>query len=271
MATYVVGDIQGCYRGLRALLAKIDFHPSRDQLIAVGDLVARGEDSLGVIRLLRSFQGSFTTVLGNHDLHLLALLNGLGKAKKNDHLDLLLCSPATAELSDWLRQQPLAIRINEKILITHAGLYPRWSIAQAISLSHEIQTVLTSSDYFSLLINMYGNQPTAWQEHLHGYERYRMIINAFTRMRYVNQHAELDFSCKVAPADAPSTLQPWFSYPNKQLKADETVLFGHWASLAGHTNRPQYIALDTGFVWSGQLTAYCLETQERIYVSALDS
>lgn len=263
--TYVIGDIQGCYKGLRALLEKIKFNPNQDRLIAVGDLVARGDDSLAVLSLLQDFGTSFTSVLGNHDLHFLAVANGIKSAKRSDNLDNLLASNQLGSLMDWLRQFPLAFDFHhdsQRYLVSHAGLYPNWSIDTLIAQSNKVSKRLRQRDYPQLLETMYGNSPDKWATNLSITDQCRFTINASTRMRYVGENAALDFKHKSAPKDAPVNIRPWFDVKNKQLAANETVLFGHWAALEGVTSSPQFKALDTGYVWGNALTCLRIEDQQ---------
>ena len=268
MACYVIGDIQGCYAGLRRLLETVGFEPGRDTLCAVGDLIARGEDSLSTLQYLRSLGSSFYSVLGNHDLHFLAVSQGLKKAKRNDNLQPLLDSPELPELVDWLRHWPLAAALDDKHMMAHAGLYPGWSFAQLLACSDEISTALSGIRWRQLLENMYGDGPPKWHDRLKDAQRQRFIINATTRMRFVHPSQALNLSVKCAPKDAPSSLRPWFDIPNKQLKSDERVLFGHWAALQGHTPSPQFIALDTGYVWGNTMTLWHKEADQRISIQA---
>lgn len=263
MANYVVGDIQGCYSGLRQLLDKIKFDPSHDKLWAVGDLVARGPDSLDTLTFLHSLGDAFETVLGNHDLHFLAILGHIKEAKKSDFLGPLLRSDNAMELATWLRTKPLAVRINKHTLLSHAGLYPQWSFKKAVKLSEEVSEVLRGPNYTMLLASMYGSEPTSWNGELEGMSRLRFIINAFTRMRYLKNQRVLEFETKSAPNKYNTSLQPWFSINNVKLKKSQRVIFGHWATLLGKTHSDQFIGLDTGYVWGNTLTAYCLETHQR--------
>lgn len=252
--TYVVGDIQGCLSGLRRLLDKVNFSPEKDKLYAVGDLVARGEDSLNTLRFLKQLGDNFSCVLGNHDLHLLAVVNHIRKAKKSDNLQPLLDAPDLTELVNWLRQFPLAQRISPQHVIVHAGLYPQWSTADLLSLSKEVSKHLQSDKYPVFLSSMYGDSPSAWSSSLKGEQRTRFIVNACTRMRFLNPDASLEFSTKCHPTQAPSSLVPWFKVKNPQLKKQEHIVFGHWAALCSETNSPNYIGLDTGFVWGQTMT-----------------
>ena len=266
--TLVVGDIQGCFNGLMRLLKKADFDPNKDKLCAVGDLVARGEDSLATVEFLMSLGKHFTTVLGNHDLHLLAVTQGIRKSKRSDNLDNLLASKRLPEIVDWLRQFPLAQQLNNNTLLVHAGLYPKWSFKKVVKLSNEVSSELKGKHWRRLLENMYGSEPTQWQGSHEGYDRLRFIINACTRMRFLYQSdLSLEFATKTAVNDAPTDLTPWFSVENSHIKSDHMVLFGHWAALSGQTNQPHLQGLDTGYVWGQSMTGYRLEDGKRISVS----
>jgi bis(5'-nucleosyl)-tetraphosphatase (symmetrical) len=264
---YVVGDIQGCLNGLKTLLKKVDFEPSQDKLWAVGDLVARGPSSLETLRYLKSLGSSFETVLGNHDLHLIAIFHKVGRIKSNDLLDDLVKAHDFEELIAWLSTKPLAIRIDKQHLLSHAGLYPSWSFKEAISYSNEVSDYLTSKKVVKFCKAMYGNSPNVWSEDLQGMDRLRFITNAFTRMRFLSERA-LDFKQKCHPNNAPEQYTPWFNIRNKQLKKHHKLVFGHWASLCGETHSNKFIALDTGYVWGKSLSIYCLEKQEIISISA---
>lgn len=262
MATYIVGDIQGCFEGLQRLLKKVDFSPKTDQLIAVGDLVGRGLQPLKTLNYLHSLEERFDTVLGNHDLHLLAIYAGIRKAKPNDNLDKLLASSTLKTHINWLRRKPLALMADKNTLVSHAGLYPKWSLKKALYLSGEVSEQLQSKNWKSFVANMYGNQPAVWQKSLDGAERLRFIVNALTRMRFIKNQDELDFSCKMSPENAPSEVTPWFTEQNKKLKENQKIVFGHWASLNGNTHRKQFVGLDTGYVWGQNMTMLKLSSGE---------
>lgn len=269
MADYVVGDIQGCYAGLNKLLDQISFNPKHDRLIAVGDLIARGEDSFRVLKLCRSFGKSFTTVLGNHDLHFLVTQANLKPTKEADRLDRLLNHKHLNRYVDWLRQFPLAYQYDPNTLIAHAGLYPTWSFAQALNYSKEIETVLQEKQFAESINALYGNRPHCWHKGLSGKDRKRFIINAFTRMRYLTtKNCGLEFKAKMSPENASSEIQPWFKKHNPHLAPQQRVIFGHWASLDGLTHSEQFIALDTGYVWGKKLTALNLTTNTFVSASA---
>ena len=270
--TYVIGDIQGCYDGLRRALDKVQFDEENDTLLAVGDLVARGEDSLSTLRFLKSLGDNFNSVLGNHDLHLLAVVNGIRKPKKSDKLDDLLSAPDLPEMIDWLRQFPLAMKIDKRSIMVHAGLYPKWSIYKAVSLSDEVSTILKSDNYANFLSSMYGNSPDNWSEKWTGEARLRFIVNACTRMRFVYSDGTLDFDNKSHPSavshSTSSTIMPWFERKNEQLLANQRVVFGHWAALSCQTNSAQFIGLDTGYVWGQSMTMLNISSDTLVTVKA---
>jgi len=253
MATYIVGDIQGCYDELKQLLCLANFDKDKDELWAAGDLVARGPKSLQTLRFLKTLNAK--VVLGNHDLHLLATSIGVHNCKAKDKTLPILEAQDSDQLLTWLRQQPLLLEHPEhKFIMVHAGILPSWSIAQAKKLAKEVETVLQSDDYQTLLNNMYGNQPTQWQDTYSGYERLRYIINVFTRMRYCTVDGELEFDNYLAPAQVNNPLlKPWFEIAPEQH--NQPILFGHWAFLgkAEQVKNTLY-ALDTGCVWGNSLT-----------------
>jgi bis(5'-nucleosyl)-tetraphosphatase (symmetrical) len=254
MATYVVGDIQACLTGLQRLLKKVEFCPDNDHLIAVGDLIGRGPQALETLEFLMSLGKSFDTVLGNHDLHFLAIYANIRSAKSSDKFDKLLASPKIEQYINWLRQKPLAMLLNKHTLVCHAGLYPHWSIKEALSYSNEVSSQLVSPNWQKFVANMYGSQPDTWENTLQGQERSRFIVNAFTRMRFIQSDNHLNFDCKTTPKEAPKQLKPWFEIPNLQMKKNQRVIFGHWAALHGKTKSEQFIGLDTGYLWGQSMT-----------------
>ncbi len=259
MATYAIGDIQGCLQPLNRLLEIIQFDPSEDYLWIAGDLVNRGPNSLGVLRTLYQLKERCTIVLGNHDLHLLAFLEGKRSPSKSDTLTDIVDAPDKSQLINWLKQQPLFHHdANLGYSLVHAGLHPQWSIQKALRLSQEVQTALQGPDYTTFLETMYGNQPDQWQDDLSGMTRLRVITNYFTRLRFCHADGRMDFDCKSD--QAPQGLIPWFDLPKRKTQND-TIIFGHWATLQGQTNHPHAIALDTGCVWGYHLTAMRLEDQ----------
>lgn len=259
MKNYVVGDIQGCYEGLKKLLKSAAFDPTVDKLWAVGDLVARGPQSLETLQFLNDLGPShFDTVLGNHDLHLIAIAYGVSQPQAYDKLDTLIKHPSFNQLIDWLCTKKLALKPVKNHLISHAGLYPTWSIKKALALSEEVSSALTEKNRTDFLKRMYGNSPTLWNDKLEGQQRLRFIVNAFTRMRFLSDY-RLEFKTKCHPSSAPKSLKPWFSYTNTNLKKNKRLIFGHWASLMGETNNSAIIGLDTGFIWGKKMSLYCIE------------
>ncbi len=268
MATYVVGDLQGCFSALQQLLARIAFNPEQDTLIFAGDLVSRGEDSLSTLRLLHRLGSAVQAVLGNHDLHLLALAHGVAqpKAKEKD-LEAILTAPDGPELLSWLQSFPLVKYLpHHNTVITHAGWHPFWSLKALLAHGEEVTQVLQGPKAGAFFHHMYGNEPAQWQPTLTGMARLRFITNAFTRMRFLTATGALNLTVKGPPHEAPEELIPWFKYPSHH-RHHRRVLFGHWAALEGRTDVAQVEALDTGCVWGGCLTALCLETQQRFQVS----
>ncbi len=260
MADYAIGDVQGCADALEELLEVIDFDPQQDQLWFAGDLVARGPDSLGVLRRVKALSSSAHVVLGNHDLHLIACFYGYSPPKKKDRTANILTAPDGKELIEWLRQQPLFLEIpHQQAIISHAGIPPCWSINQARTLAHEVSQVLKNEvQLHQFLGGMYGNSPALWHEHLRGAKRWRVITNYLTRMRLCNFAGELEFSHKEGLDDLPDGYYPWFNLPNPSIK-NTRILFGHWAALEGNGPQAPVIALDGGCVWGGQLLAYRLD------------
>jgi len=252
VAIYAIGDIQGCFNQLQKLLEKIEFNPAIDQLWFAGDLVNRGPDSLKTLRYIKSLGDSAICVLGNHDLHLLAISKKKQKPKVDDSLQKILNASDCDELLDWLRHLSLIHRTNNFCLI-HAGLPPQWNIEQATLAAREVEEILVSDDYELLLNEMYGDFPNQWAESLKGWNRIRFIINCFTRMRYCDIQGKLDLSCKAAPGDQPKHLFPWFTIKDRKSHST-SIIFGHWSALGFYTGNNCY-CLDTGCIWGGQLTA----------------
>jgi bis(5'-nucleosyl)-tetraphosphatase (symmetrical) len=267
MATYAIGDIQGCFDEFMGLLDRINFSPVDDRLVLVGDLVNRGPDSLRVLQWAVAHDDVVDCVLGNHDLHLLAVAHGAAKQKGKDTLEAILRSSDLPNLLAWLIKQPLVRRVGG-FLVVHAGLFPAWTSAQALSLSAEVQAILSLSTDGQFFKSMYGNSPDSWDESLSGIERARFVVNVCTRMRMLNGQ-KLDFSFKGAPADAPVALSPWFAVGNLTDRA-EKVICGHWSAL-GLFKTDRVIALDSGCVWGGALTAYRLEDGAVFQVPSLQA
>jgi len=266
MATYVIGDVQGCFQSLTRLLKHIQFDQKNDVLWFTGDLVNRGSESLAVLRFVSSLGSQHITVLGNHDLHLLAVADGTAKLHAEDTLQEILASPDRDQLLHWLINRPL-LHYDEhvNVVLTHAGIAPCWTLHQAILLAKEVENILHGDKAHLLLSHLYGNQPDLWDDGLEGYDRYRCIVNYFTRMRLCDEKGRLDFAYKGTLQHRPTHLFPWFAVPNCKVK-DVDIVFGHWAALGGEVNVPRVYALDTGCVYGNKLTALCLETRERFFV-----
>ena len=256
MATYAIGDLQGCFLTMETLLAKIAFNHSRDRLWFVGDLVNRGLGSLECLRFVKHLADRAVVVLGNHDLHLLAVAEGLGKSGKHDTLAAILNAPDRDELLDWLRNR-LMVHAEGEFVMVHAGLLPQWDLALAMKLAHEVEAALRGKDYRSLLANMYGNEPDTWRDELAGLDRRRIAINAMTRMRVVSDDARMDLKFKGGLASLPEGLSPWFERRHSSF-ADKTIISGHWSALGLHVSS-RFIGIDTGCVWGRELTAVRLE------------
>lgn len=259
MNTYAIGDLQGCHTPLLRLLDAIRFDPGQDRLWFVGDLVNRGPDSLDVLRFVKGLGASAVSVLGNHDLHLLAVAEGLGRPHRGDTLDAVLAAPDRDELLHWLRHRPLAWRDGEFLLV-HAGVLPQWSVSDVLRLAAEAEAALSAADYRLFLARMYGNEPRAWDESLTGIERLRVIVNALTRLRYCSALGEMEFHHKGAPGTQAPGWLPWFDVPHRKSR-DATVIIGHWSTL-GLVHRQDLIALDTGCLWGGKLTAVRLADRQ---------
>ncbi|MEN4975673.1 bis(5'-nucleosyl)-tetraphosphatase (symmetrical) ApaH [Pantoea eucalypti] len=261
MSTYLIGDVHGCYDELRALLQQVDFNPEKDTLWLTGDLVARGPGSLEVLRYVKSLGDAVRLVLGNHDLHLLAVYAGISRNKPKDRLTPLLEADDADELINWLRRQPL-LQVDEekKLVMGHAGITPQWDIETAKKCAREVEAVLASDSYPLFLDAMYGDMPNNWSEDLTGLARLRFSTNALTRMRYCFPNGQLDMICKDAPESALPPLKPWFNIAGPVAR-DYTIVFGHWASLEGKGTPEGIIGLDTGCCWGGTLTLLHWETQ----------
>ncbi|MBB3142960.1 symmetrical bis(5'-nucleosyl)-tetraphosphatase [Halomonas organivorans] len=264
MTTYAVGDLQGCHEEFVALLERLDFDPRRDEVWLAGDLVNRGRGSLDCLREAMALGDAARVVLGNHDLHLLAVARGGARIKRKDTLDAILAAPDRERLLDWLQSRPLVVHQGDT-LMSHAGLPPHWSPEQGEALAEEVAERLGSERSGAFLEGMYGNEPARWRDDLDGLDRLRAIVNTFTRMRFIAADGTLDFSAKEGLDSAPPGFAPWFQYPRDD---DPRLLFGHWAALEGKTpgSRVRAEALDTGCVWGGALTALDLETGERVSV-----
>lgn len=257
VATYLVGDLQGCNDAFGRLLQLIDFSPSRDNLYLLGDLVNRGPDSAGTLRRCMAMSGSVHALLGNHDLHLLASAYHVRKSSKRDTLHSVLQADDCAALLDWVRHQPLARHLQDAqgqdLLLVHAGVLPQWTLTQTLALADEVHAQLRGPDLLGFLLHMYGNTPDHWRDDLAGPDRLRVIVNALTRIRFCDAQGKMDFDSAEAAESAPEGLMPWFDCPNRQTAAT-TMAFGHWSTL-GLRNTPELMALDTGCLWGGCLSA----------------
>ncbi|QSX33026.1 symmetrical bis(5'-nucleosyl)-tetraphosphatase [Shewanella avicenniae] len=270
MANYFVGDIQGCFNELRLLLDRVSFNPSKDVLWAVGDLVARGPDSLATLRFFESLDNAGRVVLGNHDLNLLSVHAGIRRAKSGDKLTRLLESKDINKLIDWLRQQPLLHELPaHNLVMTHAGIPPQWDIATARAEAAAVSAALQQPDYVeAILQKMYTNTPEGWDPALSGFARLRYCINALTRMRYLFADGQLDFECKLPPARGRNPeLTPWYDVPARS--SGTLKVFGHWAALMGQRTNPEILPLDTGCCWGEFMTMWHLEANQFITQAAL--
>lgn len=260
MARIAIGDVQGCLPQLRALLQRADYRRDRDELWFVGDLVNRGPDSLGTLRFVRSLGDGARVVLGNHDLHLLAVAYGGHRSlREDDTLDELLAAPDRDVLLEWLLHRPLAVRAGNDLMV-HAGVVPQWSADDVMTLAHEVEDALRSQPT-RLFASMYGNRPDRWSEELEGAERRRFLINVLTRLRYCRADGRIDLKMKGAPGTQEHGWQPWFEVEDRRT-TNVRLITGHWSTL-GLLDRPELLTLDTGCVWGGALTAASLDDDRR--------
>ena len=266
MATYAIGDVQGCFKELTQLLDKINFDESNDRLWFAGDIVNRGPDSLEVLNFIIKLGDSAITALGNHDLHLISIAEGITQQHKLDTLTSILTSPDKKKLIEWLRQQPFMHHDKDlNFSLIHAGLPPQWEIQQALEFSSELTQILRADNYFSFIKDMYGNTPNVWNDNLTGNDRLRYIVNCFTRIRYLNDKNELNFSEKGAPGETHKDhLFPWFMIDDRKSKHDK-IVFGHWSTV--HLGNIDSFApynvfpIDTACLWGGELSALRLEDE----------
>lgn len=264
MATYAVGDVQGCFEPLQRLLDQVRFDPLRDRLWLVGDLVNRGPDSLATLRYVQSLGDAAIAILGNHDLHLLAVAEGFAKLRRDDTLDDLLTAPDRDELLEWLRHRPL-MHYDSGYAMVHAGLLPAWSVTRALELAAEVEAALRAPTFRSFLGAMYGNQPERWDERLTGYDRLRVVVNAMTRMRVCTADGAMEFEHKGRPAGMPKGYLPWFAVPGRRSR-DSTLIFGHWSSL-GLVQEANLYGLDSGCLWGRKLSALRLDDRHLFQAS----
>lgn len=260
MAVYAIGDIQGCFEPLQGLLERIGFQPAHDRLWFTGDLVNRGPQSLEVLRYIRSLGEGARVVLGNHDLHLLSVWAGPGEIKRDDNLHPVLEAPDSEELMQWLRQQPLLYEEpGFPYVLVHAGIPPAWTLSEARAHARELEAALRGSDLGKFFRHIYSDRPACWRKDLRGWDRLRFITNAFTRMRYCAADGALLLDYKGAPESAPSGYYPWFATPSRRFQPqDVTVICGHWSTL-GLRQETGLLAIDTGCLWGGCLTAARLD------------
>ncbi len=265
MATYAVGDLQGCLQPLKCVLKQVNFNSEKDQLWLVGDLVNRGPESLDTLRFLKSLGPCVTTVLGNHDLHLLAIAHGQQTLRNKDTLKEILQAPDADDLIAWLLKKPL-IHHDKQLgyAMVHAGIPPQWSLKKAKKLAKEVQLMLTSRQATKYFASMYGNEPYLWHDDLCGGERLRVITNYLTRMRFIYPDGSLDLTNKASPGKASPGTLPWFLHPTRKARKHK-LIFGHWATLQGLVDQPHLYALDTGCVWGGGLTMMKLKNEKRIH------
>lgn len=259
MATYAIGDLQGCFFSFQALLKKIQFNPAHDRLWLVGDLINRGAGSLDVMRWMLEHQSSVVTVLGNHDLHTLVVAEGFVSAHRSDTIQALLDAPDAPELLGWLRQQPL-VHFEHGYLMVHAGLLPAWTVDQALALGAEVQLALQAPNYREFLQHMYGNDPKRWDDGLTGWDRLRVITNAMTRLRICSADGEMEFKFKGELQNIPDGYQPWFELSHR-ASVNTPIVFGHWSAL-GLQHKNNVYSLDTGCLWGGHLSAMRLEDRQ---------
>jgi bis(5'-nucleosyl)-tetraphosphatase (symmetrical) len=264
MTVYAIGDVQGCHQQVLTLIDKIRAATPDARFVFVGDLVNRGPRSLEMLRYLRGMGGRAKVVLGNHDLHLLALANGIRKPHKSDTLEAILEAPDRRELLDWLRYQPLAL-MESGHLIVHAGVVPQWTVEQTLSLAQEVADQLRSPNWLDFMQHMYGNTPERWDDTLQGADRLRCIINALTRIRYCRADGTMEFTSTESSEDSVEGYMRWFDVPGRKT-AGRPIVFGHWSTL-GLTLRDDLIGLDTGCVWGGRLTAVNLQDHSIVQVS----
>ena len=259
MSTYAIGDLQGCLSPLLKLLNTIQFDPNNDTLWFAGDLVNRGPESLATLEFIFKLGSRAKCVLGNHDLHLLAAAAGFGRKHRNDTIDEILHSPNADELINWVRQHPLAYYDDAlpNLLMVHAGVLPQWTVPETLNLAEEVSSELRSNRWVAFMETLYGNKPDRWNNELQGADRLRVIVNALTRMRFCDEKGQMNLKVKEGLDDTPEGLYPWFDAPNRQ-NTSHRIIMGHWSTL-GLQIRPDLLALDTGCVWGGCLTAVRLE------------
>lgn len=264
MTTFVIGDTQGCHLNVLQLLERIENISPGARIWFIGDILNRGPQSLAGLRHIMAMGARANSVMGNHDLHLLAVAAGIRKAHRSDTLDEILQAPDRADLLDWVRHRPLA-HFQDGHLLVHAGVLPQWTAQQVLAHAREVEAVLRGPHWIDFLHSMYGNTPARWDDGLQGADRLRCIINALTRIRFCSADGVMDFGHHVAPQTAPDGLMPWFEVPGRRTQ-DVTMVIGHWSTL-GLVLQPNLIALDTGCLWGGKLSAVCLEDRTLVQVA----
>ena len=269
---YVIGDVQGCFEALKALLKEIQFDADQDFLWFAGDLVARGENSVGSLRFIKKLvdNGVAATVLGNHDLNLLAVARGIKEIKEKDNTRDVINALESDDLIEWLRQQPLCLFPNDHTILTHAGIPSIWTAEQTAQYAKEVEAIISHEDFDivdAFLKEMYGKQPDLWSESLEGHARLRCITNYLTRMRLTDEHGRLEFSFKDSLNEMmPKGFKPWFEYESQTAQTHQ-ILFGHWAALEARTVNDSIQNVDGGCVWGNQLVAYRLEDKKKFAVT----
>jgi bis(5'-nucleosyl)-tetraphosphatase (symmetrical) len=259
MATYAIGDIQGCFEALQRMLDLVGFEPTEDTLWFVGDIVNRGPDSLAALRFIKDLGERAVTVLGNHDLHLLTVAAGYAHLHRGDTLQDILDAPDREDLLQWLRTRKL-MHAQDGWAMVHAGLLPQWSVGRALELAREVEQVLAGADHLELLRSLYGNQPDAWHDDLAGADRLRVIVNAMTRLRLCTRTGTMEFKHKSAPRALPAGYFPWYAVPGR-ASAGQPIVFGHWSTLGLHASQ-DVVALDSGCLWGNALSAMRLHDRK---------
>lgn len=269
MATYAIGDIQGCYQSFTKLLKKIEFNPLKDRLWIAGDMINRGPDSLATMQYIMDHQQQIQCILGNHDLHFLAVAHECHTINSKDTFDDILNSSLKDEIVAWLTKQPLAVyEANFDTLMIHAGLPYNWSAQDALNYAQQVSTKIQSPSRYQFYLAMYGDQPARWDRDIQGLDRLRFITNALTRMRYCHADGSLELFAKSSPGTQNEHLIPWYELQNNHYRGE--IVFGHWASLQGKSSIENIHALDTGCVWGGSLTALRLEDKKRFQVKSVN-
>lgn len=270
MTTYLIGDLQGCDDAFARLLDDIAFEPRRDRLVVLGDAVNRGPGSLQALRRLIKLGDAAQCLLGNHDVHLLAVAHGVRRAHRSDTLDSILQAPDRDALLDWMRRRPLAL-FERGWLLVHAGVLPQWSVQRTLELAREVEQALRGDDLPAILLELFGNQPDQWSETLRGPDRWRITINALTRLRFIDLRSDpagrIDFHVKQDAGNAPAGLVPWFAVPGRAT-ADTPIAFGHWSTLGLHWSH-RTLCLDSGCLWGGALTAVPLSGPDQPWIRAI--